>query len=243
VSNIVNSVLAPVGLRIARVEPSDGPPPTDDSGLTSWDEQFLRWITEAREQGIDPNDIGDHEWQTDLLDAALATHYLPHLSARSTVLELGPGTGRLTRHLVRHAARTIAVDKSPVVCDWIRSYLPDVAMHHIVDAAVPMMDDGSVDAVFAHGVMEHLELDELFWFVRDFTRVTRPGGAIVFNFDTPTTHGGMDHVRTTGSPASPSEFRFHAPEAISAVADAVGCRCEISLNDTRIAFATLTVPA
>jgi cyclopropane fatty-acyl-phospholipid synthase-like methyltransferase len=130
-----------------------------------------------------------------------------------------------------------------VVCDWIRDYLPSVAVHRITTAAVPMVRDQSVDAVFAHGVMEHLDLDELYWFVRDFARVLRPAGVIVFNFDTPTTDGGIAHLGTTSTPLNRSIFRFHAPAAIEAVVQAVGCTGEISTCEQRIAFATITTGA
>jgi predicted SAM-dependent methyltransferase len=35
----------------------------------------------------------------------------------------------------------------------------------------------------AHGVVEHFELDELYWFLGEFARVLRPGGKVGFDFD------------------------------------------------------------
>jgi|SRR5262245_44933249 len=61
-----------------------------------WDSEFLRWISEAKADGVDPNDVGDRAWQGSALEGA--TRYLFHrITPQSVVLELGPGTGRYTR--------------------------------------------------------------------------------------------------------------------------------------------------
>jgi hypothetical protein len=94
--------------------------------------------------------------------------------------------------------------------------------------------------IVAHGVFEHLDLDTAFWFLEDSRRVLKQGGSVAFNFDNATTREGLAHLRTTSTPERPSLFRFHAPEAISAVAAAAGfSSTEIRQTKSRISFAIL----
>lgn len=224
-----NRMLDRVGLEVRR---------KDSIGRT-WDNQFRQWVAEAEAAGVDPNDIGDVRWESDEMDRALQLHYLPALREGAVVLELGPGSGRLTRHLVKHAQRVIACDRSNYVVQWMREYLPKVETHHISEARLPL-GDASVDACFAHGVIEHLVTDETYWFLADFARVLRPGGVAIFNFNNLATPGGLEHLRSTSSPVLRSGFQFYTPEAISSLAKAVGFT-SVAFDDseTRTAFATL----
>jgi ubiquinone/menaquinone biosynthesis C-methylase UbiE len=225
----VNGALRPLGVKVERSGPS-----------RSWDAHFSRWTAEAKRRGIDPNDIGDAEWGSDLLDHALEMYYRPLVGAESVVLELGPGSGRLSRHLIGKVRKLIVVDNSDGVLAWMTEYLRgkgEHEVHRITGSAVPMVSASSVDAVFAHGVMEHLDLDEIFWFLVDFRRVLAPNGTIVFNFDNPTSIGGLQWVEESSGTDYRSHFRFHAPAAIRSVASAAGLISEIDERPDRIAFA------
>jgi len=229
----------------AVVQPSTASEPTDPlvpEALPSWHEQFSRWIAEARASGGDPNDIGDREWGTDRLDFALNAYYLP--AARGArVVELGPGSGRLTRHLIDVVEYLTLLDVSDFVCDWIDEYLTghdNYAVHKIGGAEAPMVPRGNADAVFAHGVLEHLDADQIYWFLREFHRILIPGGKVVFNFDNATSRGGIDHLSGSSGPHWRSVFRFHAPAAITALADASGFDARVDEFPDRIAFGLLT---
>jgi predicted SAM-dependent methyltransferase len=121
-------------------------------------------------------------------------------------------------------------------------YLIDKGPHSVYrihDASVSMVESNSIDAVVAHGVFEHLDLDVAFWFLVDFLRVLRSGGTVAFNFDNACSAGGTAHLRTSSSGDRPSLFRFHAPDAIRSVAAAAGYVQTTILEDShRIAFAS-----
>lgn len=207
-----------------------------------WDRHFKRW---ARQQGklADPNDIGDVDWAPDLLDEGLQDHYLPLLSPDAVIVELGPGSGRLSRHLIGRCKELIAVDNSAYVCKWMNTYLAGKGpfqVHQLNGPRLPMLGDATVDAVVAHGVFEHLDLDEAYWFLVDFARVLRPGGVCSFNFDTVTTPDGIAALRRYGGPGQRSVFRLHHPESIRCIADAAGfTSTQVKETATRVAFADL----
>jgi SAM-dependent methyltransferase len=206
-----------------------------------WDRQFKHWIRQRDD--VDPNDTGDSEWATDLLDEGLEQHYLRLLSPEAVIVELGPGSGRLSRHLIGHCKELVVVDDSPYVCKWMHKYLAGKGrfqVHRINGPLLPMLGDATVDAVVAHGVFEHLDLDESFWFLVEFARILRRGGGCSFNFDTVATPDGIAALREFGGPGWRSVFRLHHPESIRCVAQAAGFEAvDIKETSTRIAFADL----
>lgn len=96
------------------------------------------------------------------------------LRERRAVLDLGAGTGKLTRALVQTGARVIAVEPGEAMLGELRRVLPDVETLVGAAEAIPLADD-SVDAVTVgqafHWFRHHEAIPELH-------RVLRPGGGI-----------------------------------------------------------------
>ena len=146
-----------------------------------WDKEFATWIENAKGSGRDPNNIGDEEWLRDPLAEAIERHYLPLVHPSATVLELGPGTGRLTRHVIGACRRMILVDYSALVCSWLKTYLKGRGEFQVLQIEKPQLsgiEDASIDAVMSNGVFEHLDMDEIFDFLREFHRVLRPEAVV-----------------------------------------------------------------
>ncbi|MCW2526843.1 MAG: SAM-dependent methyltransferase [Pseudonocardiales bacterium] len=90
------------------------------------------------------------------------------------VLDLGAGTGKLTRSLVDRGLDVIAIDPSPNMLERLRANLPDVDAR-IGTAEATGLPDQSVDAVVAGSAFH--------WFARpaadaEIARILRPGGAV-----------------------------------------------------------------
>jgi SAM-dependent methyltransferase len=99
----------------------------------------------------------------------------------ATVLDLGAGTGKLTRRLMPLVGRTIAVEPSPAMLRALREELPGVDARPGTAEAIPVAD-GSVDAVFA-GEAFH-------WFrtgpaCREIARVLTPRGGLAVLWNDP----------------------------------------------------------
>jgi ubiquinone/menaquinone biosynthesis C-methylase UbiE len=91
-----------------------------------------------------------------------------------TVLDLGAGTGKLTRALVPTGAHVIAVEPGEQMLAELRRVLPDVETRLGPAEAIPLADDG-VDAVTVGQAFHWFRHDEA---VPELHRVLRPAGAV-----------------------------------------------------------------
>jgi SAM-dependent methyltransferase len=109
-----------------------------------------------------PNDAVD--WLADRLG----------IGARSTVLDLGAGTGKLTRALVPRAGRVIAVEPGPEMLAQLRLAVPDAEAMLGAAEAIPL-PDGAVDAVVCGQSFHWFRLDEA---LPEIGRVLRARGGL-----------------------------------------------------------------
>lgn len=96
------------------------------------------------------------------------------LDTTSTVLDLGAGTGKLTRAFVQRVARVIAVEPGPKMLEQLRQAVPDAEPLLGAAEEIPLPDD-SVDAVVCGQSFHWFRLDEA---QREIARVLRPGGGL-----------------------------------------------------------------
>lgn len=96
------------------------------------------------------------------------------LGRDGTALDLGAGTGKLTRLLLPLAGRVIAVDPSDAMRAALRAYVPRAEVRAGTAAAIPL-EDGSVDAVFVGEAFHWFGTPEA---CREIARVLRSGGGL-----------------------------------------------------------------
>jgi SAM-dependent methyltransferase len=96
------------------------------------------------------------------------------LRAGRTVLDLGAGTGKLTRALVPTAAHVIAVEPGEQMLAQLRAVLPDVEAIRGGAEAIPL-DDGSVDAITVGQAFHWFRHDEA---LPELHRVLRAAGGL-----------------------------------------------------------------
>jgi SAM-dependent methyltransferase len=120
-------------------------------------------------------ELGRPLWPEELLDFVAAEL---GLSPDATVLDLGAGTGKLTRALVPRFARVVAVEPDEAMLAVLEEVVPGAEGFRGSAEAIPLGDD-EVDAVFS-GEAFH-------WFgpeaAAEIVRVLRPQGALVILFN------------------------------------------------------------
>ncbi len=107
------------------------------------------------------------------------------LPARARILEVGCGTGPVSRHLATlpGAETVVGVDPSPVFVDRARALADDPKLSfHVGDARELPLPDASADCVVFHTVLCHVDGVENA--LAEAHRVCRPGGTLaVFDGD------------------------------------------------------------
>lgn len=96
------------------------------------------------------------------------------INATSTVLDLGAGTGKLTRMLVPLAGHVTAVEPGPEMLAQLARAVPGAQAVLGAAEAIPLAD-GSVDAVVCGQSFHWFREDEA---VPEIQRVLRPGGGV-----------------------------------------------------------------
>jgi SAM-dependent methyltransferase len=116
-------------------------------------------------------ELGRPEWPEELIDR-MAREL--GLTGEATVLDLGAGTGKLTRALVPRFARVVAVEPDATMRQVLAEVVPDVVLLPGSAEAIPL-EPGSVDAVFLAEAFHWFASDET---VAEIARVLRPGGGL-----------------------------------------------------------------
>jgi SAM-dependent methyltransferase len=121
-------------------------------------------------------EFGRPEWPSELIDRASAEL---ELGPQATVLDLGAGTGKLTRDLLPRFARVVAVEPDDAMRAVLEDVVPQAEALPGRGDAIPLPDD-SVDAVFTAEAFHWYASDES---VGEIVRVLRPRGGLVIFFN------------------------------------------------------------
>jgi ubiquinone/menaquinone biosynthesis C-methylase UbiE len=214
-----------------------GPPKSE----RPWDRSFRHWIEKARQQGRDPNDVGDEQWSSPM--ASLEKYYFPLFNRSATVFELGPGSGRYTRHIVGRCKELIVADYSLAVCDWCREYFAShpIRVIHCTDYQLAEIGDDSVDAIIANGVFEHVYPEGTLQYLRTFRRILKREGRGCFNYDNLMSKEGFAKFLNELPRGLDDRniFRFYHPGVIAKFVREAGLEVDrMDISDSRMAFVT-----
>jgi SAM-dependent methyltransferase len=117
-------------------------------------------------------ELGRPLWPEELLDSVVGEL---GLGAEVEVLDLGAGTGKLTRALVPRFARVVAVEPDDAMREVLEEVVPEAESRAGHGESIPL-SDGEVDAVFSAEAFHWFASDES---VGEIVRVLRPRGALV----------------------------------------------------------------
>ena len=121
---------------------------------------------------------GRPEWPEELLDRVVSEL---GLGPQAEVLDLGAGTGKLTRSLVPRFARVVAVEPDDAMRDVLEEVVPAAEALPGNAEAIPIADT-SVDAVFSAEAFHWFATDAA---VAEIVRALRPRGAFVIFWNYP----------------------------------------------------------
>src|SRR5262245_7321718 len=155
-------------------------------------EGFVGYVAQARQAGMDVND-----WEEQVLGwvpclPALERVVFPGLQPEWRVIEVGPGTGRFSRHIAARLPRgeLCLVDHSPWMVGCLRQYFQNnrnVSVTLNDGFTLPFEERGWADLVFSAGTLIALKLGAIELYAREFQRVLKSGGRVIFDYIDPDT--------------------------------------------------------
>jgi ubiquinone/menaquinone biosynthesis C-methylase UbiE len=110
---------------------------------------------------------------------------LAGIKPSDTVVEIGSGCGFGTAAIARRAREVIACDISPAFLECAKQEcagLDNVRFMQVTSRDLSAVEDHSVNAVVAISVFIHLNLYDIYLYFKEFSRILRPGGKVVFDF-------------------------------------------------------------
>jgi SAM-dependent methyltransferase len=204
-------------------------------------EGFEGYVTEAREAGMDVNDWEEHAlgWVPAL--GVLERIVFPTFQSDWRVVEIGPGTGRYSRYFaarLKDSGRLDLVDHSPWLVAFLQDYFrqcPNVRVSLNDGFILPFADSGWADLVFSAGTLVALKLGTIELYAREFARVLKPGGRVIFDYIDPETLAGWSHL-TSQSPFLRSVYTYHAASAIDKVFSSAGFGIDDRVQDGKSTY-------
>jgi SAM-dependent methyltransferase len=128
-------------------------------------------------------------WKTSLVEQVLK----PRVPQGSVVVEIGPGAGRWTEHLIPRAAGYTGIDLSKTcveVCSKKFAAAAQASFRCNDGNNLPGVADGSVEVIWSFDVFVHINLVDIGSYLEEFRRVLKPGGRAIIHHGTTAGHGG-----------------------------------------------------
>lgn len=160
---------------------------TIQGNLKTWDSEHHwahdgdEWDGQARYCGV-PYD----EWKSSLIETFLK----PRLGQKVNVVEIAPGHGRWTDHIVSNCKSLTVFDLSPNCVEFCQERFKDYKHLSCVvtdGSSLPGLADNSVDFIWSFDSFVHMPADVILSYLQEAARVLQPGGAITIH------HAGRRH--------------------------------------------------
>lgn len=166
----------------------------------------------------------------------LAAHGASFTPGRA--LDFGCGVGRLTRPIAERFEHTVGVDVAPSMIALARRHNASGARCDFVvnrDPDLRQFGDGGFDFVHTCLVLQHIPPEVSATYIREFLRVTRPGGLVVFQVPSRVLNDAEVDARLT---LPPDGFRAQIEVLEAPVSIAAGTPCVVTVRITNTSAAT-----
>jgi SAM-dependent methyltransferase len=202
--------------------------PPGQKTIGKWDWFFKKHLETAGEKGIDINDSVEDDWGA--TRQWLEQFILPFIpGANPVICEIGPGSGRFSRHLIHRAGMYYLVDYSDYVCDLLEKMFGGRENARIIksrNSDIGIIGSDSVDFVFSMGTFVHLFIEQIYGYFKEFYRVLKDGGTGVIHFANFMDDAGFDYfiekLPKNREYDTCSVFRFYHPEMLEKMAVKIG---------------------
>lgn len=136
----------------------------------AWPKHGDEWNRQAAACGIDYD-----AWKQSMVAHLIAPYAGP------SVLEIAPGHGRWTEHLIPRFGRVVAVDLSPSCIEYCRQRFTGAANvdYFVTDGTT--LPDVAVDFVWSFDAFVHMDRGVIASYLKEIARVLKPGGIAIIH--------------------------------------------------------------
>ena len=141
----------------------------------AWPEHGDEWNRQAAACGVDYP-----AWKQSLVAHLIA----PNVNTATHVLEIAPGHGRWTEHLIARAGHVTAVDLSPnciAFCKERFSSATNVDYFVTDGTSLPPDASASINFVWSFDAFVHMDRDVIGAYLKEIARVLKPGGTSIIH--------------------------------------------------------------
>ncbi|MBK8983403.1 MAG: class I SAM-dependent methyltransferase [Ignavibacteria bacterium] len=187
-------------------------------------EGFPEWLEKSRVAGMDVNDYINSKMGSPA--QTLERIFTPYLSGIKSpvVIEIGTGTGRWSKDIAQFLKRSdnwklYLVDHSQWIITFLKQYFKNET--NIIPLLnngmnLPKIDKESVDIIFSTGTFIEFSLQQIYSFCRDFDKVVKRSGYVIFNFIDPDSSDGWEHLKNESFRIE-SCFSYHTSSTLDKV--------------------------
>lgn len=171
---------------LSQPNPAAGVPPLPNLALarSAWETEARSGLLRAQEAILTRGPDEDEESYRERFErdgACDAGRLEPYLSPDSRVLEIGCGIGRVLKHV--QAQERWGLDISQGMLDWARVYLEGQEGIHLVQTNgfdFQGLPDDYFDLAYSYIVLQHINKQAGYSYMRETYRVLKPGGRFFF---------------------------------------------------------------
>lgn len=117
--------------------------------------------------------------------AKQAQYLIPLLPPDAAVMELGCGIGRILKHLSPHCRELYGIDISPKMLAFAREWLAGCGNVKLLEGNgrdLDVLGDGTIDFAYSLLVLQHMDKNDAYVYLKELFRVLRDGGTALLNF-------------------------------------------------------------
>ena len=194
-----------------------------------WDGFFKRHRKISRKKGVDINTSVETDWR--ISPEWLNNYILPYLPNDPVICEIGPGSGRISQHLIHKAKFYYFVDYSRYVCKMLKKMYhgkKNIRIIKVKHSNLQQIESNTVDFAFSISTFVHLYIEQIYGYLRECRRILKKTGICVIHFADFMDDGGyqffQDNLPKKMRCDRRSVFRFYHPEMMEKIALKLGFR-------------------
>ena len=126
------------------------------------------------------------KWKSSLI----SNFIYKNINKNSIVLEIAPGYGRWTEHILKKAKKVILVDLSSKCLEYCKNRFfkfKNISYNLNDGKSLDFLDDNSIDFIWSYDSFVHMESEVIQNYLSQFPRILRKGGTAIIH------HAGKNH--------------------------------------------------